>query len=157
MAAPNLFEELKNALTEFKTFLDQNVGTIKPAINALAALIPQINDLIDKLIDLMGRLKTEIENLDVGNIPGLAEASEFTEKIKSLLTTTKSLLPDQAGTIDDVLEVATVVSGLPSLDAVKGEIIALLNAINTHLASLKSQGGGGAGGPGGHGGGGGHP
>jgi hypothetical protein len=138
MAAPNLFEELKTALTDFKTFLDQNVGTIKPAINALAALIPQINELIDKLIDLMGKLKTEIQNLDVSNIPGLAQASEFTEKIKSLLTTTKGLLPDQAGTIDDVLEVANVVSGLPSLDAVKGEILALLDAINAHLASLKS-------------------
>lgn len=138
MAATNLFEELKTALTDFKTFLDQNVGTIKPAINALASLIPQINELIDKLIDLMGQLKTEIQNLDVGNIPGLAEASEFTEKIKGLLTTTKSLLPEQAGTIDEVLEVANVVSGLPSLDAVKGEILALLDAINAHLASLKS-------------------
>lgn len=138
MAAPNLFEELKSALTDFKTFLDQNVGTIKPAINALASLIPQINELIDKLIDLMGRLKTEIQNLDVGNIPGLAQASEFTEKIKSLLTTTRNLLPEQAGTIDDVLGVANVVSGLPSLDAVKGEILSLLDAINAHLASLKS-------------------
>lgn len=138
MAAPNLFEELKSALTDFKTFLDQNVGTIKPAINALASLIPQINELIDKLIDLMGRLKTEIQNLDVGNIPGLAQASEFTEKIKALLTTTRNLLPEQAGTIDDVLGVANVVSGLPSLDAVKGEILSLLDAINAHLASLKS-------------------
>lgn len=138
MAAPNLFEELKSVLTEFKTFLDQNVGTIKPAINSIASFIPQINELIDKLVDLMGQLKTEIQNLDVGNIPGLAEASEFTGKITSLLTTTKSLLPDQAGTIDEVLEVANVVSGLPSLDAVKGEIIALLDAINAHLASLKS-------------------
>ena len=28
----NIFEELKDLLTEFKTFLDQNVPTIRPAI-----------------------------------------------------------------------------------------------------------------------------
>jgi len=139
MALPtNLFQELKDVLTEFKTFLDTNVPVIKPAINALAALIPQINQLIDKLIDLMGKLKAEIDKLDVKNIPGLDKVSEFTTKVKDLLTTTKNLLPAEAGTIDDVLAVANVVSGLPSLDQVKTEIKSLIDAITAHLTSLKS-------------------
>ncbi len=141
MAQPvqNLFQELKDVLTEFKTFLAANVGTIKTAINALAALFPQIKDLITQLIDLMGKLKAEIEKLDVQNIPGLSEASQFTEKVTNLLTTTKTLLPAQAGAIDDVLSVAGVISGLPALTGqIKAEIVALIDAINGHLNTLKS-------------------
>ena len=138
MAETNLYEELKNILQEFKDFLDQNVGTIKPAINALAALVPQINELIDSLIDLIGKLKTEIENLDVSNIPGLSEVSSFTEGVKSLLETSRNLLPDEGDTIDDILGIANVVTGLPSLENLKGEILALISAITAHLNSLKS-------------------
>jgi phage-related protein len=139
MATPtNLFQELKDLLTEFKGFLDTNVPVIKPAINALAALIPQINELITKLVDLMGKLKTEIDKLDVANIPGLDKVSEFTTQVKNLLTTAKGLLPAEAGTIDDILSVANVVSGLPSLDEIKTEIKNLIDAITAHLNSLKS-------------------
>ena len=69
----NIFEELKNLLTEFKTFLDQNVPTIRPAIQQIAKMFSQIVELIDKLIELMNKLKTEISNFDISNIPGLAE------------------------------------------------------------------------------------
>lgn len=138
MAAENLFQELKDVLQDFKDFLDENVPTIKPAIQALASLIPQITELIDKLIDLMNKLKTEIQNLDVGAIPGLSEASEFTTKVKSFLDSAKNLLPDEAETIDEVISIADVVTGLPSLDAVKAEIITLIDAIVAHLNSLKA-------------------
>lgn len=138
MAAQNLFQELKEVLEDFKKFLDDNVATIKPAVQALAGLIPQINELITKLVDLMGKLKAEIQKLDVSAIPGLAEASEFTTKIKAFLTAAKNLLPDEADTIDDVLGVADVVTGLPSLDEVKAEILSLIDAIVGHLNSLKS-------------------
>ena len=139
MAEKTLYEELKDVLEDFKTFLDDNVATIKPAITALASVIPKITDLIDLLIELMGKIKTEIENLDVSSIPGLSEVSEFTDSIKTLLETSKDLLPDDAmGTADDVLEVVNVVSGLPSLDDVKAEIISLIDAIVVHLNSLKS-------------------
>lgn len=137
MAEKNLFEELKDVLQEFKDFLDTNVPTIKPAIQALASLIPQIVELLDLLIGLMGDLKTEINNLDVSAIPGLAEASEFTEKVKNFLGAAKNLLTDKTDTIDQVLSVAEVVTGLPSLDQVKTEILALIDAITAHLTSLK--------------------
>lgn len=137
MPAQNLYQELKDVLQDFKTFLDTNVPTIKPAIQALASLIPQITDLINKLIDLMNKLKTEIQNLNVSGIPGLAQASTFTEKVKAFLEASKNLLPDEADTIDEVLGVANVVAGLPSLDAVKADIISLIDAIIGHLNSLK--------------------
>ncbi|HEV2881015.1 MAG TPA: hypothetical protein VGX24_07030 [Pyrinomonadaceae bacterium] len=133
----NLYQQLKDALQEFKDFLDENVPIIQPAIAALGAMIPQIEQLLDQLIELMGDLKEEINNLDVGSIPGLAEVSQFTAGIKTLLETSRNLLPQQAGTINDVLAVVDVVGSLPSLDDVKGEINTLIDAIVVHLNSLK--------------------
>ena len=138
MAVDNIYQELKDVLQDFKDFLDQNVPTIKPAIQVLGALIPQVNELIAKLVELMGKLKTEIQNLDVSEIPGLAEASTFTQKVKDFLNASKNLLPDEADAINEVLAVADVVTGLPSLDQVKAEILSLIDEIVTHLNSLKS-------------------
>ena len=138
MAEQNLFEQLKEVLAEFKQFLDENVPTIEPAIEAIASLIPQVNELIDLLIELMGKLKTEIQNLDVSTIPGLAEVSEFTSMIKVFLEAAKKLLPDEIESIDEISDVADVVTGLPSLDEVKAEIISLIDAIVGHLNSLKA-------------------
>lgn len=137
MAEQNLFEQLQSVLQDFKDFLDTNVPTIKPAIQALASLIPQIVDLLDLLIGLMNDLKTEVQNLDVSSIPGLDEVSQFTGQITTFLDTTKDLLPDQAATIEEIRSVANVVTGLPSLDEVKTEILALIDAITAHLNSLK--------------------
>jgi hypothetical protein len=137
MADSNLYADLQKALKDFEDFLHNNVGTIKPAIQALKSLIPQIGDLLDKLISLMGQLKTEITNLDVSNIPGLSQVSAFTAGIKTLLTTAENLLPNEKGAIDDVLSVVNVVSGLPSLDTVKADILKLIDDIVTDLNSLK--------------------
>ena len=138
MPAPNIYQELKDVLQELKTFLDQNVATIKPAINALASIVPQINDLINELIGLLTKLKTEIQNLNVGAIPGLDKVSGFTTTVKKLLETSKALLPNEAGTIDSIIGAADVVSGLPSVDQLKTELLSLMDAIITHLNSLKS-------------------
>ena len=139
MAESNLFEDLRDVLQDFKDFLDENVPVIKPAIDALRTIIPdQIDDLLDKLLELMNKLKTEIQNLDVSAIPGLSEASEFMTRIKSFLEAAKNLLPDETEAIDDVLGVADVVAGLPSLDDIKAEILALMDAIIGHLNSLKA-------------------
>ena len=134
----SLFEDLKNALQEFKDFLDQNVNTIKPAVAALKSLVPQITELLEKLVELMGKLKTEINNLNVNAIPGLNDASQFTEMMKNFLNAMKTLLPDEADEIDSVLEVANLVTGLPSLDSVKAEILSLIDAITGHLNTLKT-------------------
>lgn len=137
MADENLFAQLKGVLEDLKNFLDANVPTIKPAIQALASLVPQIVDLLGLLIGLMNDLKTEVQNLDVSGIPGLNEVSEFTTQITTFLDTTKDLLPDQASTIEEIRSVANVVTGLPSLDEVKAEILVLLDAIIAHLNALK--------------------
>lgn len=137
--ADNLFEDLKEVLQEFKDFLDDKVAVIKPAITALRSIIPdQIDGLLDKLIELMGKLKAEVQKLDVSAIPGLAEAAEFTGQVKGFVDAAKALLPDNADDFDAVSDIADVVSGLPSIDDVKAEIIALIDAIVGHLNSLKA-------------------
>jgi len=135
----NLYQELKNVLQQFKTFLDEKTPIIKPAIGPLnTALGGRLFELLDKLISLMNSLKTEINNLNVGAVPGLNEVSQFTTAVKTLLDTSKNLLPSEAGTIDDILSVVNVVSGLPTLDTVKADILGLINDIIGHLNNLKS-------------------
>lgn len=138
MADQTLFEQLKEVLADFKKFLDDNVGTIKPAINAIAAIVPQVNELIDLLTGLLGKLKTEIDKLDVGAIDGLAEVAEFTAKIPAFLEAAKKILPGEAASIDQISDVASVVTGLPSVGDVKTELLGLIDAIVVHLNSLKA-------------------
>ena len=135
--ATNLYKDLENALNDFKTFLDANTATIAPAIKALESVVPQVSDLVSKLTDLMGKMKTEIQNLNVAGIPGIDQVSKFTNAITTVLTTAKSLLPDQATAIQDVLDVTNVVTGLPTLDTVKADILNLIDAIVADLNKLK--------------------
>jgi ABC-type transporter Mla subunit MlaD len=140
MADTNLYEDLKDALQDLKDFLQANTATIKPAVQALAGIVPQVVTLIDELIGLLQQVKTEIQNLNVGAIPGLAEVSGFTDNVTTFLETAKALLPEQKETIEDVLGAASVVGSLPSLDQVKGEIISLIDAIIANLNQLKPGG-----------------
>lgn len=133
----NLFQELRDVLVDFRQFLDDNVGTIRPAIQALAGLIPQVADLIGELVTLMNSVKEEVQNLDVSAIPGLAEATQFTGQVSSFLDSANALLPDQAEAIGAVRQVADVVGSLDALDGVRDEIVATIDAINAHLESLR--------------------
>ncbi|HXU33438.1 MAG TPA: hypothetical protein VN851_22955 [Thermoanaerobaculia bacterium] len=135
----SLFEDLKNSLTEFKTFLDANIGIIKPAVQTLGSVVPQLPELIGKLATLLDQLKTEIHNLNPGAVGGdaLAKVSQFSTSTRALLETAKSLLPAQAAAIDQVLGALDVVGSLPSLDAIKAEIESLLTAVIAHVRSLQ--------------------
>jgi hypothetical protein len=148
MADTNLFKDLNDTLKEFDDFLDSDtVAKVAKVISALAALVPKINELVDKLIKLLGDLKTAIQKLDVKNIEGLEKAAEFTGKIKNLLTATKDLLPtllpakdasDIDSEITEVLKLTDVVSSLPSLDDVKKEITDRIDKITAKLQTFKS-------------------
>jgi ABC-type transporter Mla subunit MlaD len=135
----NLFEDLKRVLTEFKTFLDANVGTIRPAIQTLGSVVPQLRELIGQLATLLTQLKTEVHNLNPGAVAGdaLAKVTEFSTSTRTLLETAKNLLPAQAAAIDQVLGALDVVGSLPSLGAIKAEIESLLDAVINHVRSLQ--------------------
>lgn len=135
----NLYQEVKTELTDFKGFLDTNVPVIKPAVQALRALLPQVDDLLNKLIDLMGQIKTAIQKLDVSNIPGVQQVTTFTQKITTLLQTVVNLVPSEADAINTVLGIAKVVGGLSDLGAsLKTDISNLIDAIVTDLKSLQA-------------------
>jgi hypothetical protein len=135
----SLFNDLKQALTTFKQFLDANTATLKPAITALKSVVPQVGTLLTQLIGLMDQLKTEINNLNAGAVgAGLTTATQFVTAAQALLNTAKNLLPNEAATIDQILAVVNVVSSLPSLDAIKAEIVGLIDAIKADLVTLNS-------------------
>lgn len=139
--AENLYKDLQTALEDFNKFLRDNTGTIKPAIQALKAVIPQLGDLIDQLITLLGKLKTEIQNLDVGAGQvgdAIKQVSAFTTGVKTLLTTAENLLPQNKSDIDAVLSVVDVVSSLPSLNDVKDAILKAIDDVVAALTDLKS-------------------
>jgi ABC-type transporter Mla subunit MlaD len=138
--AENLYKDLQTALQDFQKFLDDNTDKIVPAFQALKSVIPQLGDLVDKLITLLGKLKTEIQNLDVGAGQvgdAIKKVSEFTGGVKTLLTTAENLLPQDKADIDSVLSVVDVVSSLPSLNDVKDAILKAIDAIVVHLNKLK--------------------
>jgi hypothetical protein len=135
----NLYQDVKTQLTDFKGFLDTGVPVIKPAFQALRSLVPQVDDLLSKLIDLMGQIKTAIQNLDVSKIPGVQQVTTFTQKITTLLQTVVNLVPSEADNINSVLGIAKVVGGLSDLGAsLKTDISNLIDAIVTDLKSLQT-------------------
>ncbi|SED65215.1 hypothetical protein SAMN05519104_4010 [Rhizobiales bacterium GAS188] len=133
---PNLYQELKDALAQFKQFLDSNTTSLKPVIATLKPILPQIGDLLTKLIALMGQLKDAINNIKLTDPGGLAQVSQFTTGVTTLLQKAETLLPQQKSAIDDVLGAANVVTGLPSLSAVKQDILDLLTGIIDDLNTL---------------------
>jgi hypothetical protein len=135
--AQDPFQQLKQVLQDFRTFLDQNVSTIEAAIRPLRSILPQINDLIDKLIGLMTSLKSEIDKLNPGAIPGLGQVTTFTGKISTMLDSVKTILPQEGAAIDDVRTALSVVGNLQNLDQIKTELLALIDAINADLNRLK--------------------
>lgn len=136
----NIYQEVKDAMATFKKFLDDNTPVLKPAIAALKPIVPQIGDLLTKLIDLMGQLKTAINNIDLSTIGGdaLGKISAFTAAVTGLLKAAESLLPQQKDAIESVLGAASVVTGLPSLDTVKQDILNLIDGIIADLTQLNS-------------------
>ncbi len=127
MAAPNVFQELKNALTELKTFLHgPEVTTVQKAIKALAAIVPQINDVVNDIINLLNKLDTEIQNLNIPAIEGLDKVTTFIGSMKAVLEAAKAVLPNESSKIDDVITGTDLVAGLPSVNDIKGEIHTLI-------------------------------
>jgi hypothetical protein len=141
MADPqSIYKDLQTALQQFEGFLKTNVPLIKPAVKPIdAALSGRLTELLTKLIDLLNKIKDEIAKINVGVIPGLAQVTQFSTAVKTLLETSKNLLPSEAGTINDVLGAVNVVGGLPALGtSIKDDINKLINDIIGELNNLKS-------------------
>jgi hypothetical protein len=136
--AVNVYDELKNALTQVKTVLDEGTEIIRPAIQAIAAAVPEVNDLLSKLIELLASLKTEVQKLDVSMIP-VDKVLPFLNGVKTLLESGRKILPEEdQGKVDTALEVVGVVATIPTPEQIKAEITALIDAVSAQVASLQA-------------------
>src|SRR5437588_6462220 len=134
----SLYQDVKTQLIDFQGFLKDHRDEVKPSVQAIRAVLPQVDDLLNKLIDLMGQIKTAIQNLDVSHIPGVQQVTTFTQKITTLLQTVVNLVPSEADAINTVLGIAKVVGGLSDLGAsLKTDISNLIDAIVNDLKSLQ--------------------
>lgn len=138
MMEHNVFYELKETINGLKDFLDGNSQNVKAGIQAMASIMPQTMHLVDNLIYLMDNLKDTIAGADAGSIPNINELASFGQKINLILRTAVQLLPDDPYMIDDIERSSRVMSNLPSLEHVKGEILGPLDGVIGHLHELKA-------------------
>ena len=138
MATQTIYEELRDVLKDFHDFLQAKINDIKPPIQALAQAVPQVNDLIDKPIELLAKLKTEIQSINIGALNNIDQALAFAAKVKGFLESAKALLPDEAADIDRAINAADVVAGLPTFGDIKNELIQLIDDIAGLIAQLKA-------------------
>jgi hypothetical protein len=138
MADKTIYEELRDVLKDFHDFLQAKIDVIKPPIRALAQVVAQVNDLIDKPIELLAKLKAEIQAIDIGALNNIDEALAFAAKVKGFLESARALLPDEAADIDRAINAADVVAGLPTFADVKNEILQLIDDIAGLIGQLKA-------------------
>ena len=138
MATSNLFLRLRKALDDLKSILGTNAAILKPALQTLKLVLPQAGTLVSQLVAILSSLKTEIQNLNVSTITGLPQLASFATSAETLLQTAEDLLPDDQDNIDNVFRVLSVVEALPSFDAVKQDILTLIDGIISDLDSLNS-------------------
>lgn len=136
--AVNVYDELKNALTQVKNVLDEGTDIIRPAIQAIAAAVPQINELLAKLVELLASLKAEVLKLDVSVIP-VDKVLPFINGVKTLLESGRKILPaEDQPKVDTALEVVEVVSTIPTPEQIKAEVTGLIDAVSAQVASLQA-------------------
>jgi hypothetical protein len=134
-----LFQDLENALKDFKKFLADNTAILLPVVQALKPIVPQLGTLLNNLIALMTQLIDAIDKFNLGSIPHLDELAKFTTLVKAILTAAEALLPQQKPAIENVLQQAEVVIGLPAFTPqLKADIIQLLKDIKDNLTTLNS-------------------
>ena len=81
-----------------------------------------------------------VSELDAGAIgDNINKVLQFVNAAKSLIETAKNALPEAEKPIaDTALEVANTISSLPSFDQLKGEIVALIDAVKASIQSLRA-------------------
>jgi hypothetical protein len=102
-------------------------------------MLPQIPDMLDQLIVLMAALRTQIQNLNVTNVPGLGQVATFGQLINTSVEDSRLLLPNEAARMDRLIATTDVLIGLPSLDQIRSDILSLIDAIVVHLNDLKAS------------------
>jgi hypothetical protein len=85
----------------------------------------------------MNSLKSEIQQLNPGAIPGLAQVTAFTGHVTTMLDAVTTVLPQESAVIGEVRTALGVVGNLQGLDQIKAELLQTVDAINADLNRLK--------------------
>jgi methyl-accepting chemotaxis protein len=139
MPVENLYEQLKDALQTFKDFLETDeFAILKAALKKLQKFVPQITQMIDKIIELLQDLKAGIEAIDL-EIDDLDQttATQLATEISDMLEAATPFLPDQSNTINSIVNTANVIASIPGLTEVRDDIIELINDIIDRMTDLK--------------------
>jgi ABC-type transporter Mla subunit MlaD len=143
MPVENLYEQLNDALQEFKSFLDKLVATdefdiLKTVLETLQGFVPQITQMIDKVIELLQDLKAGIAEIDLGNIPDLDTATKLSANITATLAAASPFLPGRHSEITTVVNTANVIASIPGLtEELRNKIIACIDVIIDRMTKLK--------------------
>ena len=140
VTAGNLYQDLESELQDFKKFLTDNQAAIQTAVKSIKLVVPRVGTLLSDLIDLMVKLRAEIDKIDVTSVAGtvLDTVSSLTKGATTVLTTAESLLSNEKDAIDKVLGAINVVSDLPSFNTLKKDIEDLIDAIVALLKTINS-------------------
>jgi phage-related protein len=144
MPVENAFETLNSTLQEFRNFLDNLVATgefsaLKTALQTLQSFVPQIATMLNRVIALLQDLRNEIDGMDIGAIPNVDDAVTMLENVSSVLEAARAFLPGQENEIDEVMNVAHMVSSIPGLTTdLKENILSCIDAIIAHFSNLKA-------------------
>lgn len=137
--AENPFQELHDLLKELEEFLTTTLTPdVKNLIRSVGALVPQVPELIDLIVDLLGQVDSEIRAIDL-TAPGLTEASEFADKVVDVLKATRPFVSSAAGaSVDNIVAKAEALSSFSAVgEELRNAILALIATIVTELNSLK--------------------
>lgn len=133
----NVIEDLSASLKSLRTYLDTNIATIAPAIMALRSLAPeQLDIFLRSLNELIVALKTQLQALDTGGIPGLDETAEFSSRVHAVASAAQPFLPGQSELVTRLQDSASVIAALPALEDARPKLIDNIDAIRGHLAGL---------------------
>jgi len=128
--ADNVLEQLKEALGELSTLLDN--AAIKAAIGAIpdsimAPIIEGLKSVLQVIKDALDELK---ESLD-----SVVNIEELLTTVNSLLEAAEGLAPGQKDTLDSVKAIVKTLQDLPGLAEIN-EIITLIDQIVGKLEAL---------------------
>jgi hypothetical protein len=140
MADSNALDQLKTALADIEDFLTNNGDKIKALVHAAADLFPPINTLIDILVELLDKLKTIVENLQLPQGADVAKTiQDISQKSGNLLAAIRAFLSkDDDAEIKRVEDAIRAVGSLADFDKVKTELLGAIKRVRDLLAGLKS-------------------
>ena len=134
----NIYDELRKQLKAVRDILEERKTDIQPAVQTLAKLVPEINEMIDELVKIIKMVKDTIMNLDTSIIP-IDKVRPFIEAANALLGTAEKLLPeDKEEDLATARKVVNVVDTFPTPEQIKQQTEGLLNEVIDHLEDLKA-------------------